>query len=365
MTSFGFMKRIFIVLWLIAPIMAMAQSVVQIPTVFHVLWNEPEDNIPDSLIFQTLELVNKDFRRQNDDTTLTPERFLSVAADTEIEFVLASSDQNGNGTNGITRTITDSSFFYYLADNMKFDAFGGKDAWVPCAYLNVWIVPELGLGYAPLVDGMAKHPGGNSDVDGVAIWHQSFEGNSSGRWRVLTMLLAQYLDLYFVSSQTCSDVDSVADTPITSWESLGQEYSCEDTIVTCSNGVDGDMFMNFMADRFGICKNLFTLGQKQRMHETLTVYRPGLLDESLCGLSVQGRKPEIGKVYPNPTNGQLNFQSHEKGTLSVLDLSGRTVLTSVAVKGQNTIDVRSLPDGVYLLQLQTTNSVSSARFVKN
>lgn len=70
-------------------------------------------------------------------------------------------------------------------------------------------------------------------------------------------------------------------------------------------------------------------------------------------------------VLPNPTEGQVNFQSLKKGILSVLDLSGRTVLTSVAVKGQNTVDVRSLPNGVYLLQLQTENLVSSARFVKN
>lgn len=71
------------------------------------------------------------------------------------------------------------------------------------------------------------------------------------------------------------------------------------------------------------------------------------------------------QVFPNPTQDQLNFQSPEQGTLSVLDLSGRTVLTSAASKGQNTIDVSSLPDGIYLLQLQTENSISSARFVKN
>lgn len=359
------MKRLLIALWLIVPVIATAQSVIQIPTVFHVLWNEPNDNIPDSLIFQMLEQVNKDYRRLNDDAYLTPVRFLSVAIDTEIEFVLASSDPNGNATNGITRTFTDSSYFYYLADNMKFDVSGGKDGWLPCAYLNVWIVPEIGLGYAPLVDGVAKHPGTSPEVDGVAIWYANFEDITNGKWRVLTRLLAQYLDLYYISNTSCLDVDSVVDTPISSWLPLGQQYSCDDTIVTCSNGVDGDMFMNFMTDRFEICSNMFTIGQKDRMHTTLNSQRQGLLNSTLCGLAVGDASILQRHLSPNPTTEFLNFQSGSFGNYSVLNVQGRVVKSGTAQSGKNIIDVNELPSGIYLLRLQNAVGVSAKRFVKN
>jgi hypothetical protein len=343
-----------------------AQSAVQIPTVFHVLWNEPSDNIPDSLILQTLELVNKDFRRQNEDTVLTPDRFLPLAADTEIEFVLAASDPNGNLTDGITRTQTDSSVFFAEYDNMKFDSFGGIGAWNTCSYLNIWLVPDLTIfGIGLYIGGTATRPSANQEVDGIVIRHDIFDSNSLVEKRVLTQLAAQYLNLSFIGNNDCSDTDTIADTPISSWNPIGQLYGCQDTIVTCSNGVDGDMFMNFMADQYGTCKNLFTIGQKQRMHEALTIYRQGLLDESLCGLNVHESKVGLLETFPNPTQGQLYFQSSEKGNLTIFDLSGRIVLNSVAVNGRNTVDVSSLLDGIYLLQLQAANSVSSARFVKN
>ncbi len=361
------MKHFFTISMLFASILANGQNVVQIPTVFHVLWNEPSDNIPDSLIHQTLDLVNKDFRRQNEDTVLTPERFLPLAVDTEIEFVLATTNPDGSSTDGITRTYTDSTEFLYSAHNMNFSASGGQDAWNTCTYLNVWIVPAIAseFGFAQFGHPWAEHPGGDTFIDGAVITPNFFDGNYPNEWRTLTQLMAMYLDLYFINGQSCIDVDSVADTPISTLNPLNQQYDCQDTIITCSNAPEGDMFMNFMSNRFETCTNMFTIGQKDRMHTTLTDKRPGLINPSLCGLTVRGRESELIEVYPNPTQAQLNFQSSEKSNLSVLDLSGRTVLTSVASKGKNRVDVESLPSGIYFLRLESDQAVSSTRFVKN
>lgn len=350
---------------LCASVLANGQNVVQIPTVFHVLWNHTTDNIPDSLIHQTLELVNNDFRRQNQDTILTPERFLPYAADTEIEFVLASFDPNGNLTNGVTNTQTDSTYYHYMHDNMKFDSTGGKNAWNPCVYLNVWVVPELGLGYAPIVDGVAKHPGGELDKDGVVVWHQMMELDSDGIFRGVTRLFAQYLDLYYISDASCMNVDSVSDTPISSWEPLGMLYTCDDTITTCSNGVDGDMFMNFMSNRFETCANIFTIGQKERMHTTLTNKRPGLIDASFCGLGIGETSLRDIEIFPNPTSETLTFQATGNGSWSIMDVNGRTLLHSSVMEGRNSLDVSSLSEGIYVLRLQSEKAVSTTQFVKN
>ena len=70
-------------------------------------------------------------------------------------------------------------------------------------------------------------------------------------------------------------------------------------------------------------------------------------------------------LYPNPTQNHISFQTVETGILLVLDLSGRTVLSSIASKGKNTVDVESLPGGIYFLRLESDQAVSSARFMKN
>jgi len=41
-----------------------------------------------------IDVLNEDFRRLNTDAVNTPSAFQSVAADTEIEFCLATSDPN-------------------------------------------------------------------------------------------------------------------------------------------------------------------------------------------------------------------------------------------------------------------------------
>lgn len=54
-------------------------------------------------------------------------------------------------------------------------------------------------------------------------------------------------------------------------------------------------------------------------------------------------------VYPNPTNGTVSFLSEEKALLNVYNVIGECVLTTVVTTGLNTIEIGSLPDGVYFL----------------
>ena len=89
-------------------------------------------------------------------TVNTPDAFQPVAADTEIEFCLASEDPNGNATNGITRTQTSQSSFS-TNNGVKYSSSGGADAWNTSDYLNIWVCDLSGglLGYAQFPGGTA------------------------------------------------------------------------------------------------------------------------------------------------------------------------------------------------------------------
>ena len=77
-----------------------AAAVITIPTVVHVIYNTSAQNISDAQIQSQMQVLNDDFRRQNADASNTPSAFAGVAADTEIEFCLATVDPNGNATTG-------------------------------------------------------------------------------------------------------------------------------------------------------------------------------------------------------------------------------------------------------------------------
>jgi para-nitrobenzyl esterase len=69
-------------------------------------------------------------------------------------------------------------------------------------------------------------------------------------------------------------------------------------------------------------------------------------------------------VYPNPTEGVLNFQSEEVGTVDVIDATGRVVLSTSSRFGQNRLDVSALPTGIYTLRTIGAQ-VGTAHFIKH
>ena len=114
-------------------------SIITIPVVVHVVYNNSAENISDAQIQSQITILNEDFRRLNADASNTPSAFQSVAADCEIEFCLASLDPNGNPTTGITRTSTNQSSFS-TNDGVKYTSQGGIDAWNTSDYMNIWVI---------------------------------------------------------------------------------------------------------------------------------------------------------------------------------------------------------------------------------
>ncbi|MDR6516120.1 T9SS type A sorting domain-containing protein [Chryseobacterium camelliae] len=61
-------------------------------------------------------------------------------------------------------------------------------------------------------------------------------------------------------------------------------------------------------------------------------------------------------IYPNPAKGEVNIKTDKKiKSSSVLDISGRTVLSSTTQK----VDVSSLAKGVYMLQVEFADGTTS------
>lgn len=239
------------------------RAVITIPVVVHVVYNTTAQNVSDAQIQSQITQLNLDYRKLNTDWTSTPSGFQSLVADYEIEFCLATRDPNGNSTNGIIRKQTSSTSFS-TNDNVKRTANGGDDAWPSSSYLNLWVCNLSGgtLGYA-------QFPGGAAATDGVVINYTAFgtigtAASPYNKGRTATHEVGHWLNLYHIwgdDGTSCNGSDNVNDTP----NQADQHYGCPNfPQVSCSNGPNGDMFMNYMDYTDDACMYMFTAGQKAR-----------------------------------------------------------------------------------------------------
>ena len=266
--------------WILNNTNRLSQNIITIPVVVHIVYYNNTENISDQQIFSQIDILNEDFRRLNSDTINTPAAFQSVAADTEIEFCLATRDPNGNPTNGITRTSTTQTSFS-TNDGVKYSSSGGKDAWNTSKYLNMWVCDLSGglLGYA-------QFPGGTASSDGVVCDYAYFGdiGTASSPYdlgRTTTHEVGHWLNLRHIWGDSNCGNDFCNDTP----EHSGSNYGCPSYPSTsnCSgNGNAGDMFMNYMDYTDDACMNIFTNDQKNRMIAAINTSRSGLLTSDGC-----------------------------------------------------------------------------------
>ena len=70
-------------------------------------------------------------------------------------------------------------------------------------------------------------------------------------------------------------------------------------------------------------------------------------------------------LYPNPTSAMINFSlKNMEGTpVRIIDVNGRTVLKT-SISSDNSINIETLTNGVYFVQLQIENKDLSYKFVK-
>ncbi|UTW66832.1 T9SS type A sorting domain-containing protein [bacterium SCSIO 12643] len=346
------------------------QSVITIPVVFHVLYANEDQNLPDDQIMAQLDVLNRDFRRQNADTILTPQRFKSISADTEIEFCLATQKPDGQPTNGIIRQQTDipnigNTNKYYRPTQ------GGSQIWDPRYYLNIWVceITDTLLGFTYL-------PGeAQPNYDGVVLNYKvcgdkSYIPAPFNMGRTLVHEIGHWLNLQHVwgPQDGCQYDDGIADTP-------PQEKSnskCPNTVVlSCNNGPNGDMWVNYMDYTYDQCQTAFTYGQKNRMLGTLNTSRKLLPSSQGCA-PPDTTQPfvESLKVYPNPVrevlNIDFNLSNQQTTTVYIYDITGRLIMSSTELMdiGTSFIDVSHLNSGCYIASISTSNLNQKIKFIK-
>ncbi len=259
-----------------------SRAVVTIPVVVHVVYRTNSENISDAQVLSQIDVLNEDFRRTNGDAN----NKWSQAADTEIEFCMATVDPNGNATDGINRVQTGKRSFR-TNDDVKKSSKGGVDAWDTSEYMNIWVC-NLANG----ILGYAQFPGGSAATDGIVVLYNAFGrvgtlNSTYNLGRTTTHEVGHYLNLRHIwGDGGCSVDDFVSDTPA----SDGANYNCT---YTESCGTE-DMIENYMDYTNDACMNLFTNGQSSRMNATLV---PGGFHYSLT----QSTACSGGGTGPTPT----------------------------------------------------------------
>jgi len=248
-----------------------------IPVVVHVIHDGEEGNISYAQIADAINMLNEDFNRTNVDASNTRNTvnapFSPVAADLEINFVLAKLDPNGNCTNGVERR--DSPLGTYNADDdSKTYNGGGLDAWDRNKYFNIWVVNSIQGSGAGTTLGYAQFPmWGGASTYGVIIRNNAFGniGTANGD-RTISHEVGHCLGLFHTfqsgcgsSNSDCSNQgDGCCDTPPVD----EAHWSCSNNQNNCSQIPNGDHFgfdaldqhENFMS--YSPCQNMFSEDQK-------------------------------------------------------------------------------------------------------
>ena len=356
---------------------AEVRDIITIPVVVHVVWNHPSDNISAFQIQSQIAILNEDFRMLNDNVSIIPDEFIGLAADIGIEFCLATLDPDGHPTNGITRTETTYEKVGNLLEVVSngtprifHTTLGGKDAWNPGHYVNIWVADMgdlLGFGAAP-------QQFTDPNEDGIIVDPDSFGNTCRGDskhqlGRTATHEMGHYFNLQHIWGKTgCNEDDFVDDTPDQDRFHTGCPTHPS---VSCGSN---DMFMNFMDYSEDACIAMFTHGQKLRMLAVLSENGPrySLTQSNGCGLLDTTPKDNTVTIYPNPANQcvHVDFNTNMTGKVivSLFDNTGRLIYKEENnASNIQSIPVEDYPEGIYFLNISnnTKTSLTEKVFIIN
>jgi len=242
-----------------------AADLVTIDTVVHVVHSSVSENISDAQITSQIEALGRDFRAMNADRSKVPSPWGGLVTDARITFRLVD----------VTRTATKVTGFS-TDDAVKSAAGGGIAPVDTKTRLNLWVCP-LAAGLL----GYAQFPGGPPETDGVVINTLAFGTTGTAQapfnlGRTATHEVGHYLNLRHIWGDTpdCSGGDGVADTPNCEGPNYGTPVW---PTITCNNGPNGDMFVNYMDYVDDAAMFMFTAQQVLRMRTALETARPGLV----------------------------------------------------------------------------------------
>jgi hypothetical protein len=238
---------------------------VTVDVVVNVVYKTDAQNVSLGQIKSQIAVLNRDYSAKNPDRSKVPAVWKGLVTDSRLRFKLAK----------VRRVRTSQSAFGF-DDGVKKAATGGIPPLDPEKNLNLWVCALSGglLGYA-------QFPGGPKATDGVVVNFRAFGTTGSAEapfdlGRTATHEVGHYLNLRHIWGDTedCSGSDFVADTPNCAGPNYGTPAF---PTVTCNNGPNGDMFMNYMDYVDDAAMFMFTAQQVLRMRVALEGPRAGLV----------------------------------------------------------------------------------------
>ena len=374
------------------------KTVITVPIVVHIVHKNTHSNIgsgtniSNAQIEDAIRILNEDFSKTNPEFPNPPRStFSNLAADVQIQFCLAATDENGNPTNGVTRTSTTKADFDpdTEANDMKRNNTGGKDGWDPEEYLNIWVCnlavsPSGGmtLGYSYLPGSVTW----SMWKDGLVVDFQYFGTVGAGAGggndgSTTTHEIGHYLGLMHTfceetdnnGNPICCDNDDnnwggyVDDTPASKdiyWGSVNSSTNnntCND--LSYSNNFNTnvlDMDENFMAYSSDVW--MFTHEQSAVMNGTMNGYRNSLKNSpasvncsGTVGIDNLLDNNQI-RIYPNPTKGKIliqNLTNFKSENIVVRNILGEIILTNKNTNSLVSLDLSLLENGVYFIEIST------------
>jgi hypothetical protein len=299
-----------------------SHQTITIPIVFNVIHNGESigtgRNLSDAKIQEQIDILNNDFASING------------GANTNIRFCKAVKDVWGNDTNGINRYYS-PQFYYETRINCHLfnpDSFSqapfdtgtdweiksNREAEFPSTlYLNVWTADiktcgqDTALGYSsfPFILG---DPSIDNHIDGIVVDFEHFGNNPStgSTGKTLVHEAGHWLGLFHTFQSTLCSIpendcslegDMICDTTqILSADNQNSNYDsnqCKSDTCTGTNTDDIKNYMNYADDS---CMTTFTSGQKDRIHDILSFYRP----------SIYAQATNLNGIIACGTNGNTN-----------------------------------------------------------
>jgi len=346
--------------------------VYEIPVVVHVVMDDSctLGEVSDEMVATQIDILNEDFlgilggNGEEGNKTL-------------LRFRAAKVDENGDPTNGITRTCDTT----YYNDG---GAYYNELSWDPNRYMNLYTNNNPFLGYVPFLPADAGGAFVGSDSDRVVVLWSSFGRDSvfvPYNWgRTSTHEVGHYLGLEHTFSGGCgvseppgcyASGDLICDTnaesgPIFSPCFLGVGDSC--------GSVDpSDNYMDYSDD---LCMNKFTVEQTRRMRCTLENYRVDLaksVEEFITLTVASPSEPSTENAWfiedAEPGSMVYLLVSNTPGAIELrdcpgvlLDIDNVKVAGSVVADGEGRGLINATPpggvDGTYFYQAVELSSCS-------
>ena len=309
----------------------------KIPVVIHIIHTgEPPGegfNYSTERIESQIRTLNEDFRRKEGTPGFNSH---PDGEDSQIEFVLAQIDPEGNPTDGIVRV--DRNLVHPPSGITDFITLCSKYSyWDPEQFLNIWC---MDVGYHGIYTGKASFP--ISTLDGLPTEHEDTVGDgifinainfgqgetntvpNLDMGRTLTHEMGHFLGLLhtFGATVNCDYSDYCDDTPPISSATYGcpleEPLACDGRPAMIEN------YMDYSYDR---CMNIFTKDQVARMHIVLenSPRRRSLTTSPVINRDVT-KIPYAIQLYPNPVTDKLYISVDEKFWGNDVNVTAHTLL---------------------------------------